>query len=387
MRKIVWLVMALFCMVSVQAQKTPSKKSVIVKGKIDFLNPEPYARFNKIWLTQTKGWNTVNIDSVPIAADGSWEIKIPAGYPTFYQIDIAKWDRATVYTDANLTIHSRGYDTAKIKIKNPPYVFVEGSDANNFINLVEHANYRNYQTMIAESQEMYHAGQAKDTVWSGYLKKNDPYHQLGEDFTDRIKVLIRAYQDKPVVIYALSMLNWEKNQDIIMPILKNLDVKYPWFKNADDMKKDMEDRIAQANLLKPGKPIPEISYPDTQGKLNGFAQYHGKYLLIDFWASWCGPCRQAIPKVKELYNKYKDQGFDVVSISIDDTKQAWEKAVGEEHMAWNQLLSPDKNGTMNTFLFSAIPTMYLVDRDGKIIGSYTGFTDNVRQRIEKLFSD
>ena len=131
-------------------------------------------------------------------------------------------------------------------------------------------------------------------------------------------------------------------------------------------------------------PIPAVSYPDATGKLSGLDAYKGKYLLIDFWASWCGPCRAAVPKVKELYGKYKSKGFDVVSISIDDSKKAWVKAMDEEQMPWNQWLSPDKNKTMVKFLFSGIPTIYLVDREGKIIGSYTGFTDDIPKKLEQL---
>ena len=376
---------ALLFIVQTQGQTNDAvKKEITISGKINFLNPEKYADFNKVWLTKRSGWDKSVLDSAAIAADGTWQLKVDAAVPTFYSIDIAKWDRVTVYSDADMYINSRGYDTAKMKIKNNPYIFVDGSDDNNFINLVDHAVYRNYQSMIADGKEMYYAGKSTDTSWSAYLKNLDPYKELSNDFKDRLKVLIRAYKDRPVVIYGLQMLNWEKDQDIILPILANLNTKYPWFKDAALMQQNMEDKIAQANLLKPGKPVPVVSYPNEKGKLKGFEQYRGKYLLVDFWASWCGPCRQAVPKVKELYAKYKDQGFEVVSISIDDSKKAWEKAMDEEAMPWQQWLSPDKNNTMKTFLFSGIPTIYLLDKEGKIIGSYTGFTDDVGKKVDEI---
>ena len=382
------LLLFLLLMVAVnfsEAQKTTPKKFITIKGRVDFLNPEPYARLNKVWLGKRLPGSNQLVDSVAIAPDGSWQLKVNGSVPGLYSIDIAKWDRVTVYTDADMVVNSRGYDTAKVKIKNPPYVFVEGSADNNFINLVDHAVYRNYQTMIAESKEIYYAGLSKDTSWSAYVKKKDPYKLLNEDFSDRLRVLIRAYQDRPVVLYALGMLNWERDTAIIMPVLKNLKKKYPWFKDAGDMQKDMEDRLALARLLKPGKPIPAISYPDEKGKLQALEQFKGKYLLIDFWASWCGPCRAAVPKVKRLYAQYKDKGFEVVSISIDDSKSAWIKAMEEEQMPWQQWLSPDKMATMKNFLFSAIPTLYLVDREGKIMGSYTGYSENMEKRIAGLF--
>jgi thiol-disulfide isomerase/thioredoxin len=384
MKKILMIAAGLICAASVQAQSKTAKKYITISGKVQFLNPEKFGWLNKVYLNKRKGWDKKIYDSVNIAPNGNWQLKVDATTPTLYTVDIAGWDRVTIYTDASMTINSRGYDTAKIKIKNPPYVFVEGSADNNFINLVDHAVYRNYQTMIAAGQEMYYADKSNDTTWSAYLKERDPYKQLGEDFKDRLKVLIRAYKDRPVVLYGLGMLNWEKDQGIILPILKNLNQKYPWFKDATEMQKDMEDKIAQANLLKPGMPVPAVSYPDDNGKLQGFEQYKGKYLLVDFWASWCGPCRAAVPKVKELYAKYKDKGFEVVSISIDDNKKAWQKAMKEEGMPWQQWLSPNKNKTMQKFLFSGIPTLYLINKEGKIVSSYTGYSPNVEQKIAEL---
>jgi thiol-disulfide isomerase/thioredoxin len=383
MKKLFVIAAVLLCAASVNAQ-SKVKKYIIVKGQVQFINPEKYAHLNKVYLNKRRGWDKKIYDSVNIAPDGSWQLRVDAATPTLYTVDIAGWDRVTVYTDGNLTINSRGYDTARIKIKNPPYVFVEGSADNNFINLVDHLTYRNYQNMIAAGKEMYYAGQSKDTAWSAYLKEKDPYKALGDDLRERLKVLIKAYRDRPVVVHALAMLNWEKEQELIMPILANLNKKYPWFKDGREMQKDMEAKIAQANLLKPGMPVPAVSYPDDNGKLQGFEQYKGKYLLVDFWASWCGPCRAAVPKVKELYAKYRERGFDVVSISIDDNKKAWQKAMEEEGMPWQQWLSPDKNKTMQKFLFSGIPTLYIVDREGKIVGSYTGFTENVTKKLEEL---
>jgi thiol-disulfide isomerase/thioredoxin len=324
---------------------------------------------------------------VDIAPGGNWQLTIKQNHPSIYSVDIAKWDRVTVYTDSDMTVHSRGYDTAKVKIKNPPYVFVEGSADNNFINLVDHAVYRNYQTMIAVSKEMYYAGlqKEKDSAWASYLKEKNPYQQLNEDFKDRLEVLIRAYKTRPVVLYGLGMLNWEEDSAIIMPILTYLNKHYPWFTDAAEMQKDMKEKLAQARMLRPGNPVPTISYPDASGKKQGLEQFRGKYLLIDFWASWCGPCRAAVPKVKKLYAQYKKDGFEVVSISIDENKDAWKKAMAEEKMPWTQLWSPDMNATMRTFLFSAIPTLYLIDKDGKIVGSYTGYGESVENKVKAWF--
>jgi len=146
------------------------------------------------------------------------------------------------------------------------------------------------------------------------------------------------------------------------------------------------DRLTILQRSAIGQPMLNFTQNNVEGQPVRFADFKGKYVFVDFWASWCGPCRAAVPKVKQLYAQYKDKGFEVVSISIDDSKTAWQKAMEEEKMPWAQWLSPDKNKTMQTFLFSAIPTVYLVDREGKIVASYTGFTEQVAQKIAGLFS-
>lgn len=387
MKKLVFALLFMIVAFSASAQNKVEKKYIIIKGKVNFVNPEKYAHFNKVWIGQRDGRDFKIMDSVTVKSDGSWQFKMDASRPKFYDIDIIKWDRVTIWGDANANVNCRGYDTAKMKIKNAPYIFVEGSADNNFINLVEHINYRNYQTMIAVSHDMYIADKNNDTLWSNYLKKNDPYQQLSNDFNDRLKVLIRAYQDKPVVLFGIKMLNWKKEQAFILPILTNLEKKYPWFTEIAQYRKLVEENIAQANKLKPGMPVPTIAYNDPNGKPVSITSYKGKYLLIDFWASWCGPCRQAIPEVQKLYNKYKEKGFDVLSVSIDTDEKAWRKAMVEEEMPWKQTLSPDKNKTMKDFLFSGIPTLYLIDKEGKIVKSFTGFTKDLPAQLALIFGE
>lgn len=95
-----------------------------------------------------------------------------------------------------------------------------------------------------------------------------------------------------------------------------------------------------------------------------------KYILIDFWASWCGPCRKEIPNLKTAYAEYGAKGFEILSISIDKDEKAWQKALAQENMQWHNLLDDDK--VSKSFNVKAIPATYLVDSKGVIIG------DNLR---------
>ena len=95
-----------------------------------------------------------------------------------------------------------------------------------------------------------------------------------------------------------------------------------------------------------------------------------KYILIDFWASWCAPCRKEIPNLKTAYTAYSDKGFEILSISIDKDEKAWQKALGQENMQWHNLL--DDNKVSNAFNVKTIPATYLIDSKGVII------SDNLR---------
>jgi thiol-disulfide isomerase/thioredoxin len=118
-----------------------------------------------------------------------------------------------------------------------------------------------------------------------------------------------------------------------------------------------------------GIAIPAFSVPDKNGELVNIAGYKGKYILIDFWASWCGPCRRENPNLLKAYKQYKDKGFDILSVSIDENKDKWLAAVAEDQLSWTQVSDlKGKNSTVyKQFEIRAIPMNYLLDTEGRIV--------------------
>lgn len=115
----------------------------------------------------------------------------------------------------------------------------------------------------------------------------------------------------------------------------------------------------------------DFTQPDVNGKPISLSSYKGKYVLIDFWASWCGPCRAENPNVLKAYNEFKDKNFDILAVSLDDKKDNWLKAVKEDGLPWMQVsdLMGFKNAAAQAYAISAIPQNFLLDPSGKIIAS------------------
>lgn len=133
--------------------------------------------------------------------------------------------------------------------------------------------------------------------------------------------------------------------------------------------KKIKDEIQALNAVKPGNMVVDFTLKNLAGEDFTLSSLKGKYVILDFWASWCGPCRASMPGVKELYAKYKDKGLEVVGVSCDRKPEDWRKASDEEQLPWINLIdTQDANRVATKYAVHYIPTMYLIDKEGKMIG-------------------
>ena len=118
-----------------------------------------------------------------------------------------------------------------------------------------------------------------------------------------------------------------------------------------------------------GKTVPDFSAIDLDGNPISLEQYRGKVVLLDFWAVWCGPCIAEMPTVKAVYNSYKDEGFDIIGISLDTDEDRLRDYLKENHIPWRQVFSGEgwKSPVAQQYGIRAIPAPWLIDKDGTLI--------------------
>ena len=128
----------------------------------------------------------------------------------------------------------------------------------------------------------------------------------------------------------------------------------------------MQQRIDLIKNCAVGAVAPDFELKDTSGKMVKLSSFRGKYVLIDFWASWCGPCRKEIPNIKKVYADYKNRGLQVLGVSLDDSEEKWREAVKEEQLDYLQLLDA-KAITTKLYNFQGIPFIILISPEGVIL--------------------
>jgi len=376
---------AILAFLMVSFSLSAQNKKITIKGHVQFNEPK-----FKMTIFKYDGPEKITVAEFDVDKDNNFSYEMTVNELGIYYLDCKKWEMISFWAeDENVEINFRGLDTARMKIKNPLFHMIKGGPKNEVMNHLNYLNHRNYQMMIAISQAAYKASFASEKDRESLSKSL--YEALAKDQRERITFLIDQYSDRSSVLPLLEVI-WSsdapEDKARVEKALNNLLKANPaYLPVIEKIKKRIADTKEQQKRMSIGSPAPDFSYPGVDGKLLGPKSFKGKVLLIDFWASWCGPCRAEIPNLKEAYAMYKDKGVEFLSVSVDKSTEEWQKAMTQEQMPWPQILAPQSGKEiMELYQFSGIPFIVLIDKDGKLVGKHLR-GEGIKENLAKVLGE
>ena len=204
---------------------------------------------------------------------------------------------------------------------------------------------------------------------------NAYFAPIAQSFYKKRDKFINLYANTPATVVALNAIDQNKEWELYQKVVLQLEQTFPQSPTVQNMKAYMlnlkKEKDATA-FLNPGNEAKEIALKNPEGEVMKLSDLRGKVVLIDFWASWCRPCRAENPNVVKLYNHYKNHGFEVYSVSLDSNLESWKKAIEQDGLVWPNHVSDLKkwqNAAARDYAVKGIPFTVLIDAEGKVIGT------------------
>jgi peroxiredoxin len=265
--------------------------------------------------------------------------------------------------------------------KKDDYYTVSGSDASRkLLGLISGFGKKSYQVerSFAILDSMKRSNAPDSTLIAYTMEKNKAI----QDLNNYLRNFIQTNSNPTLCVLALSWSSSSLSRTDFEKELNSLITKYPDNNVLQGMKKSFD--MQQAEMTKrleangwTGKKVPELALPDTEGKTISLSSFRGKYLLVDFWASWCSPCRQENPNVVRAYQEFKNKNFTILGVSLDKEKDPWIEAIRQDKLEWTQVsdLKYWNSKAVELFKFEGIPFNLLIDPEGKVIAQELRGTD------------
>lgn len=340
----------LFCIISaaVTAQEKKFSLTAQIKGCTDG---------KKIFLVHK--YNDKLIADSAICTKEQIKFKGSTPEPNMYWLTLQKTANPLLvfFIDAGqvtITGHIDSLSKASVKAGKTHTHYMESVAMTNDYNKERAALYNRFQTY------QYSGNQA------GAQQIFDSAKLAEKNYAQRIIEFIKKNPESNVSGFMIfsSMFEW--------PSIPTYDSMYNALSEKVKMGKFGKLALEKINSIKGttiGYPALDFSQASPEGKNISLSSFKGKYVLVDFWASWCGPCRRENPTVVAAYQKYKDKGFDVFGVSLDDNKDKWLAAIKKDNLTWTHVsdLKGWQNAAAKAYGVSSIPFNLLLDKDGKIL--------------------
>ncbi|HMN04399.1 MAG TPA: TlpA disulfide reductase family protein [Flavobacteriales bacterium] len=316
------------------------------------------------------GNKPVHVDSVKLDADGKGVIGLPAMPLDFYSLSFGGEDIFVLLLDSNesMTLSARANS-----LQDP--ISYEGS-AHTALLHGYFADAKAYEDEVGQLAERLKTNRNDSAAMVRYA-------QVNGEFGDHTRRFIREHMTSPAVLAAVNRLNMQQELPLMQQVKDSLRKSIPHSEYFSSYR-DQVDRTAQQleayrqqeeqqamldNLIPVGGPAPDFTQDTPEGKPLSLSSLRGNVVLIDFWASWCRPCRMENPNVVKVYEKYHKKGFEILGVSLDKDKGAWTAAIKQDGLPWKHVsdLQFWNNAVAQQYGVSAIPYTVLLDREGKVI--------------------
>ncbi len=203
---------------------------------------------------------------------------------------------------------------------------------------------------------------AKDSIYNALMPK---FQSNMDEFSKEAYKFVQNNKDNLAGFYAAGTIDQDKYEQELIAYAEELKSKFP-------NNKSVQSFVSKMVGIKPvsiGQIAPDFQLPDQNGKEFKLSDFRGKYILLDFWASWCAPCREENPNIVKQFEKFKNKNFTVLGVSLDDNRAAWVKAIKDDQLNWPHLSELKRWDGKVTLLYKVegIPASFLIDPSGKII--------------------
>jgi thiol-disulfide isomerase/thioredoxin len=366
MKKIVWI-MGIALLAACNNQQ--DKGAFTVNGQLKNA-PDGQVYLEELFFSQK---NPQVVDST-LMKNGAFALKATAKEQGMYRIRIGNNQSGFLFINDKPSI-SFTADMKDVSLNGPTFNTPANSTLKGFITVLEN-NRTSFESLQGQLTSLQTAKNSDSLITA----TQDEMSALAKKQQQYIIGFIDSTTNPVMAMFALSNsrgMNPETLEKPVMALQKRfadhaaVGVLTAQFSVLMQQQKVQAQSQTQPNAPAVGSVAPELTMPDVNDKPFSLSALKGKYVLVDFWASWCGPCRAENPNVVAAYNRYKDKNFTVLGVSLDKEKAPWLEAIKADGLAWNHIsdLKQWKSAATGIYGFTSIPYNVLVDPEGKIIAT------------------